>query len=65
MKQKFTYYLHGGEDCSVREHLQTDCGLELSPEAMDNAVNSRPFYEVGIECEVDEKGNVTLLGIKQ
>ena len=62
MKQKFTYYLHGPSDCSIAEWLREESGIELSPEAAQNFVDSRPFYEVAIKCEVDEKGNVTILG---
>lgn len=65
MKQKFTYYLHGPDEPSVAEWLREESGLELSPEAAENFVSSRPFYEVAVQCEVDEKGNVTILGVKE
>lgn len=66
MKQKFTFYLHSMHDSSEFRHFLTEeAGLELSPDALENAVQSRPFYEVGIECEIDEKGNITMLGIKK
>jgi hypothetical protein len=65
MKQKFTYYLHGPDECSLREWCERESGLDLTQEQVDAICDARPFYEVGIECEVDEKGKVTLLGVQK
>lgn len=66
MKQKFTYYLHQDHDYDgMREFLTDEAGLDLSPKAIDKICKSRPFYEVGIICEVDEDGNVEIIGVEK
>ena len=66
MKQKFTYYMHSSH-CSegMREFLTEETDLQLSDAAIEKIISDRPFYEIGIECEVDEHGNVTILGVEQ
>lgn len=59
-KLTFTYYLHevssSGELASYLE------GKGLDSRLAEKIANSRPFYEVTLECEVDtETGEVTLL----
>jgi hypothetical protein len=59
LTQKFKYYVHDSAMSSERrEHLEGE-GVTLSEEAWENM--GRPFYEVTLECEVDDHGNVTLI----
>lgn len=62
MKQKFSYYLHDDYNSNERRNWLEKQGVKLSEEAWENL--GRPFYEIGLDCEVDEKGNVKILGIK-
>lgn len=58
--QSFTYYLHDNtSNAELREYIE-EKGIVLSEEAWENM--GKPFYEVGIHCEVDPQGNVTIVG---
>ena len=64
MKQKFTYYLHGKRDRdSWRDFFLYECDIELTEEAIKRVVQRQPFYEIALDCEVDEHGNVKINGI--
>jgi hypothetical protein len=59
MPQKFKYYLHDHyTSMERREHIESQ-GVQLSEEAWENM--GRPFYEIELDCEVDDDGNVTIL----
>lgn len=60
--QRFKYYLHDTSNSLERREFLEDQGLELSEEAWENM--GRPFYEVTLECEVDDEGKVTLVSAK-
>ena len=62
MAQQFKYYLHDDYNTFELHEFLKEQGVELSEEAWDNF--GRPFYEVTLECEVDDDGNVTLLEAK-
>ena len=61
MKQTFKYYLHDSySQGEMREYLE-EKGIILTEEAWANI--GRPFYEVGFNCEIDDKGKITILGL--
>lgn len=62
MKQRFVYYLHDNNDTSDRLANIRGQGVQLTSEQEANL--GEPFYEVGLQCEIDETGNVTILGVK-
>lgn len=63
-KQRFTYHLYDTcEPGELREILEGK-GIVLSEEAWEVLGDQRPFYEVGLDCEVDEKGEVEILGLE-
>lgn len=58
MKYQFTYYLHDDYSGDERfEWLALQQGLpqEIAREIAD----SRPFYEIGLECEYDTASGIT------
>jgi hypothetical protein len=58
---RFQYYLHDSERGSLAEHL-TWKFPEMDPALAEKADQQRPFYEVTLECELDEEtGKVTLI----
>ncbi len=61
MKQKFKYYLH--DDCNTEERIHNikSQGVNLPELAWENI--GRPFYEICLDCEIDESGNVEILGV--
>lgn len=62
MTQQFKYYLHDHYSTNELHEYLMEQGIVLSEEAWDNIY--RPFYEVTLDCEVDDNGNITLLGAK-
>jgi hypothetical protein len=60
--QKFSFYLHDDET-NMLEYLENK-GMIFSNEAIQQLAESHPFYEVTLQCEVDAKGNITLLNAK-
>lgn len=65
MKRPFTYYMHDNYDgYERREVIARQLGLDPEDEVFD--MMGRPFYEVGLDCELDlETGTVTILGVKR
>lgn len=61
-KQTFFVYLHDGFNSHERREIMEEAGIVLSEEAWKNL--GSPFYEVQLECEVDDQGNVTILEVK-
>jgi hypothetical protein len=61
MTQQFTYYLHDDATRGERRETLEAQGVELSEEAWEKL--GRPFYEIGLKCEVDEYGVVKILGV--
>lgn len=60
---KFKYYLH--DDYDRGEFAQNLIEKGADPEAARKAADQRPFYEVTLECELDEEtGEVTLLSAR-
>lgn len=61
---KFQYYLHDSERGSLSEYL-TWKFPEMDPDLAKKADSQRPFYEVTLECELDEEtGKVTLISAR-
>jgi hypothetical protein len=62
IRQKFKYYLHDNYTSIERRDSLEEKGIILSEEAWEKMKYA--FYEVELDCEVDEDGNVTILGAK-
>jgi hypothetical protein len=60
--QKFIYYLHDDSSSYERREWLEGQGITLTDVAWENL--GRPFYEIGLECEVDDNGKVTILRVK-
>lgn len=56
--QRFRYYLHDDTTSMERRELMEDQGVHLSDQAWEDV--GRPFYEVGLLCEVEVTGKVTI-----
>lgn len=60
-KQTFNFFLHNNfSSYEMREFMEAS-GIVLSEEAWENVGD--PFYEVGLHCEVNENGKVTILEV--
>jgi len=62
---EFKYYLHddysGGERA---EHISSQTGVEIEVDSELYQKIGRPFYEVTLNCTLDdETGEVTILGV--
>lgn len=59
---RFKDYLHGDDPYEMVEHLVNQ---GISEDVAERIAETRPFYEVTMECEFDtETGQVTLIRAK-
>jgi len=61
MTQRFKYYMHDNCDTMERIHNIESQGVTLTPAQKDNL--GEPFYEVCLDCEVNDAGDVKILGV--
>ena len=62
MSQKFTYYVNDQNNSNERRAEMEAQGVQLRDDAWENI--GRPFYEIALECEVDDSGKVKIIGVK-
>lgn len=61
--QRFTYYLYDSRQSDERRQDIERQGVKLSEEAWENL--GRPFYQIGLDCTVDDEGFVVIHGVKE
>jgi len=59
--QFFNYYLHDAANTDERRKRMENQGIKLSEEAWESL--GKPFYEVGLYCEVSSDGVVRIRGV--